>query len=93
MKFLRKGKILIDECNIKYNHQAKEDIRKGTLYELVLFEFYQVIDRDPLKNFKQEDNVFRFLFWKEHFDISVENGFNQRFSFFIHFQVKNATTK
>lgn len=51
MKFSRKGKILIDEYNIKYSHQAKEDIRKGTLYELVLFEFYQAIDRDPSKDF------------------------------------------
>ena len=75
MEFSRKGKILIDEYNIKYNHWAKKDIRKGTLYELVLFGFYQVIDRDPLKDFKQEDNVFRFLFWKGHFDISVQNGF------------------
>lgn len=83
--FKEEGKILIDECNIKRNHRAKANIRKGTLYEFVLFGFYQVIDRDPLKDFKQEDNVFRFLFWKGHFDISVENGFQPGLFIFYSF--------
>lgn len=67
------------------NHRSKENIRKGTLYELVLFGFYQVIDRDPLKDFKQGNNVFRFLFWKGHSDISVENGFQSGLFIFYPF--------